>query len=126
MTDGPQRAGPEFEALEVPAHLASQERVSPLVNLFLAVLVSFIVLVAAFGTVRFVTRVWSGEHETRIVWDGPEHPLEGSPNPLQAIEFDGWEHCEWQSIRFLVVPAAEIPGRELIEAQLATSIRTST
>lgn len=46
----------------------------------------------------------------KVSWDGPVHAIPGSSRPSGVVEFDGWEHCQWQSIRFLGVPAQAFPG----------------
>lgn len=74
-------------------------------------------LVLAFALVILLLLAIPGEdHESAqpghlVHWDGPVYQLAGSPNAEGASEFDGWEHCGWQSARFLVVPAVHIAGR---------------
>jgi hypothetical protein len=47
-----------------------------------------------------------------VQWEGPVYQSAGSPNAERTSEFDGWEHCGWQSARFLVVPAVYVAGHD--------------
>ena len=46
----------------------------------------------------------------RVVWDGPEYFYPPDSSPHGVSEFDGWEHCGWEDIRFLGVPAQALPA----------------
>ena len=48
----------------------------------------------------------------RVAWDGPAYVHPPDPNPVGAAEFDGWEHCGWEDIRFLGVPPEVVPGHD--------------
>jgi len=117
MADEPDLSQPA--PLEAPEFLAPRKRPPALANFAAAALLGFIALVAALGAAPLVTAAWQDDGDARIVWNGPDHPLEGSPNPLQAVEDLGPEHCGWQTVRFLTVPAVEIPGRELLTGDRA-------
>ena len=99
----------DFAKLEVPDNLPDSGEApwfATVVAFVLGSLVLGVVILAGFNLASSLLP----EGDSTVAWDGPDFPLEGSPNPLRTLEFDGWEHCEWQSIRFLVVPREVIPA----------------
>jgi hypothetical protein len=60
-----------------------------------------------------------------VVWDGPEYFYPPDSSPHGVSEFDGWEHCGWEDIRFLSVPAQALPV-DISPAGGATFVRTSS